>query len=692
MGLKNIYLKQNYDSDRDDVLNNFYIPILSNSLKYKRLAGFFSSTSLAVASKGISDFIKKNGHMQLVCSAKLQKEDVNMIQKALKNPEEIIEKSMLEDLNNLEEGLIKDHVSALGWMIANKKLEIKIAILTDENGIPKAHGMFHPKKGILIDNDENKISFDGSINESVSGWYHNIESFKVFCSWKKNENEYIILDEKKFDEYWNNNAKRAKVIDIPTAVKEKLIQIAPKDIEKLNLKKWYQDQVQKNEEDKLRDYQKEAIEKWLANNKKGIFEMATGTGKTFTALGCLDRISSVMDKLLTIICCPTQQLVQQWKNELYNFNIEFDSVIIADSSNSGWKSKLYELLTDIFTGYRNKIIILTTHQTFSSKDFRDIIIRKKDSEVFLIADEVHGLGAGKRKEGLLEEYELRLGLSATPKRWYDDIGTELLYNYFQDVVFEFDIEKAISCGFLTPYKYIPRFTSLSKEEIQEYYNKTRSIALNYHNSNEYEKEEILTNLRIKRSKIVKNAANKYQKLEEILDELGDDVKLTIIYCDPKQIDNIMEIMRKRRIKAHRFTSDEGTIPKPEYNGLSQRDYLLQEFANCRYQILVAMKCLDEGIDIPPARKAILMASSGNPREYIQRIGRLIRKYPGKTEAILYDIIIIPSLESAFNRKIELEIFEKELERYEKIAEISKYNSEAFELIYNIRNALEDSYG
>jgi superfamily II DNA or RNA helicase len=480
---------------------------------------------------------------------------------------------------------------------------------------------------------------------------------------------------------------------LPDAVKEKLIQIAPADIEKLALDDWYKHVRRKKVE--LFQHQKEAVESWIRNRMRGIFEMATGTGKTFAALGCLDEAGKTHARLVAIIACPYQHLGQQWRREIEKFGIHNDRLVVADSSNPSWKDVLADSLVDISLGYKNKLALLTTHSTFSSDDFMRIIKNGKSGfSIFLIADEVHGLGAKKRKEGLLEEYDLRLGLSATPKRWFDTIGTNKIYDYFGGTVYEFPLGKAINTinpttnrTYLAPYRYVPKFISLTAEELAEYIDKTRAIAVRFNKArNEEERDTILENLLFERADILKNAVRKYGILEEILDELGSSLRWTIVYSSPQQINNVMEIINRRRITAHRFTMDEKTTPDIKYNGLSERDFLLQEFAEGKYQVLVAMKCLDEGVDIPQARTTILMASSGNPREYIQRIGRVIRRCPGKNEATIYDILVVPSFGnmSPELREIERKIFEKELDRYEEIARTAINNAEALSLIYEIQ--------
>jgi superfamily II DNA or RNA helicase len=699
MGLRDVLLKKAYSSDIDNILQDFYIPALANAKEYCRLAGFFSSTSLAVTAQGVLGLIKNNGTMKLLVSPRLQKRDVEAIRTSTTSPEKYFEKSMLTELDDLQDEFIKHHVFALGWMIANKRLDIKVAVVYDRHGNPMGYediqqrGLFHQKVGILKDKEGNLVTFSGSVNETAFAWLDNIEEFKTFRSWHPTEKEYVESDVNKFERFWNGLPARMKVMDIPCAVEKKLIEIAPVELDEINLPKVYE-RLTQTQSIQLYPHQKDAVNAWLENEHQGIFEMATGTGKTFTALGCLRQASQDFQSLLTIITCPYQHLVQQWKREVDKFGIKHDDLIIADSSNPKWKDALTDSLIDLALGYKQKLLVLTTHRSFSSDSFIDIISdNKREFKIFVIGDEVHGLGAEKSQEGLIDEYDIRLGLSATPKRWFDTPGTRAIYDYFGGIIYEFGLRDAINQinpatgrTYLTPYRYMPRFISLSPEEVKEYTKKTRAIGIRFNRSKEEGvKDSLLERLLFRRADIIKNAQAKYEILENLLDEISP-LKWTIIYCSPQQIDTVMKIMNKRRIAAHRFTMEEGTTPSKRYNGLSERQFLLKKFAEEKYQVLVAMKCLDEGVDVPPARTAVLMANSGNPRQYVQRIGRVIRRYSGKTEASIYDIIVAPSLGplSSEISTAEWTIFKKEIERYEDIARNAINSAESLKEIYHVK--------
>jgi len=451
--------------------------------------------------------------------------------------------------------------------------------------------------------------------------------------------------------------------------------------------------TKEEKEIKLFDHQEKAIEAWFQNDKKGIFEMATGTGKTFTALGCLRRIFETETKLVTIIACPYDHLVRQWAKSIAYFNIDSD-IIIADSSNPGWKDKLANHMLNLKIGLADDLIVLTTHTTLSSDDFVKLITIG-NTKLFLIADEVHGLGAPKRQNGLIEEYKYRLGLSATPKRWFDSDGTNALYEYFHETVFEFSLEDALNTinpdtglTYLTPYEYKPHFVGLNDDELEEYEKLTRKMIKSYSYAKKNDTEDIMALLSIKRQKIVKNAINKYGELRNILSQLGE-VKHCLIYCAPEQMQTVQDIISSEfDIIHHKFTMAEKVRPEKKYGGISEREFLLKNFADGTYDALLAMKCLDEGVDVPSAKTSIILASSGNPREYIQRAGRVLRRHPTKDKSIIHDIVVIPILSIAVDPEfmdLEKKIIRKELKRYKEFAKYAINKLECLIILEGIEN-------
>jgi superfamily II DNA or RNA helicase len=698
MSLREIELKRAYSSDIDDMVAQFYVPVLERSSEYLRVAGFFSSSSLAVTARGIMGLLRNGGVMKLIVSPLLRKADIDAIVASSGELEKACEETMIEELDRFQEVCISDHVAALGWLVANGRLEIRVAVALDETGKwlnydeVQQSGIFHQKVGVLFDSNGDMVSFSGSINETASGWLSNIEEFKVFRSWDSTENAYVGEDLAKFWRFWNNEANRVVVIKIPDAVMRRLIQVAPSTLESIDLEKWYKQPAKRIV---LSSYQNEAIRCWIANEARGIFEMATGTGKTFTALGCLEQAAKNAERLFTVIVCPYQHLVQQWKREIDRYGIKYERLIVADSSGGNWKKELTDALLDMSMGYRSAVILIATNATFCLGSFRQIVQKHKNgTPMLLIADEVHSLGAINSRRALWDGTELRLGLSATPSRWFDVSGTQKLMSYFHGIVYQFTLEDAINNinpltgeTYLVPYRYNPHFVSLTPEELTEYVRKSQTIMkLMFGAKNDEEREKYFETLLFQRANIVKNAEAKYDVLREIFNSYLRRSQWTIVYCSPQQIERIVGLLNRQKVVSHRFTMEEGTSPRDEYGGRSERDYLLEKFAQGKYQALVAMKCLDEGVDIPPARNTVLMANSGNPREYIQRIGRVIRRCPGKREAQVFDIVVTPSYSNLPEewRAIELRMFRKELSRCEEIAQIAINNSEALKLISDVK--------
>lgn len=689
MSLRTVKLKHCYDSDEDDILNEFFIPSLEQSCSYLRLAGFFSSTSLAVAARGIQGLLKNNGKMRLIVGVVPSVEDIKIISEGLETPYKIIERMIINNLDEIEDKFVKDHIGALGWMIAQGKLELKFALVSSS----KPNIIFHQKVGILEDNEGNTISFSGSDNESEGGWTEHVEEFKVFRSWILEEKKFFEPDIRKFNKFWENKAQRTIIIEASEAIKEKLIKLSPSNIATLDLDKWRNRTKKIKKPIHLYEYQEKAITKWFDNNKNGIFEMATGTGKTFTALGILKRLLNENKKLITVIACPSSHLISQWKKEIIKFGLK-PNILIASSTNTDWRKQIANYLYDTKNEIYDNLIILVTHDTFPTLDFIKII-SSTEVDVFLIVDEVHGIGAPERKKGLISLYQYRLGLSATPKRWYDTDGSNELYEYFKGIVFELPLKEAITTinpatgkTFLTKYDYKPIFIELTKDELFDYEEQTKKIVKMYSNSLDKKDREDLFNILLnKRANIIKNAINKFTCFEDILNKISP-ISYCLVYVSPQQIERVQHTLLNRKIIQSKFTMDEGTTPSDQFGGMSERDYLLKKFENADYQMLVAMNCLDEGVDIPPARTAILLSSSGNPRQYIQRRGRVLRHSPGKEKAIIYDILVKPTKKHRFSdehlAEIEKIIFQKELKRYEEFAEIANNSLECLNIIYNVQ--------
>lgn len=705
MNFHDINLKYTYETEKNDLLNEFYIPVLTCAKRYDRISGFFSSTSLAISARGIAGLISNGGTMRLITCPKLSREDAEKINLLVENPDEIVSENLIKELDSIEDKFMEDHVEALGWMLSNGYLQMKIALVCDKGKYISeekaySHSIMHQKVGIMYDEEFNGISFSGSNNESATGWLDNIEEFKVFKGWEEGQKIYFNDDHKKFEEFWNDKRVGVKVIDLPTAVKNKFIEKSEKySFEKIALHQYYANKhishLKKEKQNlELFFYQKEAVEKWENNNYQLLLEMATGTGKTRTAIGCIQKILvKESSKVLVVIACPQTTLSIQWKNDIEKLKTNVDQSIICDGTTSNWRQNFEKEIKKLSLGYYKNLVVYTTHQTCSNEDFISIVNNYGNKiNCFFVGDEVHGMGAHKTKNGLLEAYKYRLGLSATPERWFDDFGSGVIRSFFGNDSYKFTIKDALKTinpitgkTFLVNYRYHPHFIKLTEKELLDYKNLSDKIT-KMSQIKKDDNDDVLQYLLFKRANLEKNAENKYKELEKILDEQKEKISDTIIFVSDEQLNGVMKILGDRGIIAHRFTQKESATPSPKFGGISEREYLIQKFINKEYQVLVAIKCLDEGIDIPSAKRAIVMASSTNPREYVQRIGRVIRQDKGKQQADIFDLIIKPDL-SGYKEddlsKLEKKIFEKEMVRVKELSENALNNSEAINIMYEV---------
>lgn len=662
MTLRDVDLRSTYDSDEDNILDDFYIPALANAVRYDRLAGYYSSSSLAASAIGMSAFIRNGGIMRLVTSVQITESDQQAIKEGLYTPEEVIARELESELDSADQ-MQRNHVSALAWMIANKKLEIKIAVPTTL-GRNEHNSIYHQKVGILYDDQKNVVTFSGSVNETGRAWHENIEELKVFCSWKPGQDEYGSKDQRRFEKFWYGRSNNTRIYDLPDAIHMKLIQNAPNTMEKAILGLGGEHKTLN-----LRDYQKDAVKNWYDRNGRGVFEMATGTGKTITAIAC---IRSMYDELgirqsLTIIACPYKHLVNQWVRQLKKAGIDART---AYKSSTSWQSELGNMMLELNDGVINRLVIVTTHATFAGDKFMDMV-KTCRADTLLIVDEVHKIGSKHHSVGLLDLYKYRLGLSATPERYFDDDGTKTILDYFGGIVYEYGLDDALAEGYLTRYEFFPHVVHMTPTESKEY--GKYSIIIAREKSKEHPDHELLKKVMNKRAKIVKSASNKMIKLPDILEEIGD-MDHCLIYCvDRNQLQEAASILHKKAIIFHRFTETEET---------DERDRLISEFDSGIKDVLLAIKCLDEGVDIPSTKSAVILASSGNPIEFIQRRGRILRTYNGKDRAYIHDIIVLPMPLPSCDLYLESEknMIRKELDRIEEFAGSSDNPEHSMEII------------
>jgi superfamily II DNA or RNA helicase len=394
----------------------------------------------------------------------------------------------------------------------------------------------------------------------------------------------------------------------------------------------------------------------------------------------------------TFRCSPFLHLTTQWEQNIRQMGVDLP-IIYASSMDPKWKDKCTEKILDNRLGKLPHFIILASHDTISSGKFIEIMEDLK-SPALLIADEVHGMGSVERINGLIEKYHYPLGLSATPHRYFDELGTKKLLKYFDKTVYEFNLHRAINEinpatneSYLVPYDYHPLFAELNSEEMEKYAAISRQIAILFSKEHRTTDDDLLLEKRLRdRQDILKNAVEKYTLFANLINQLKNEGEIshTLVYCSPQQIEPVQEIIRNSgKIVQHKFTSGEdATRHQEKYSDMTEREYLLDNFDKGNYHILVAIKCLDEGVDVPSTRNAVLMCSSGNPKEYIQRRGRVLRRFPGKEKAIIYDFTAVPNIrDSRLNPEIEQKIFDSQMKRLAEFSNDAMNESEVIRQIF-----------
>lgn len=684
MNFTEINIKQEYRSPQDNIVQDFYIPVLENAVSYRRSVGFFSSSALVEISKGICELAKKGGKIELVASPYLSAEDEIAIRKGYENRTKIIENALLHGLKTEPENFFeKERLNLLANLVESGVLNIKIAFT--ENGT--SVGMYHEKLGLVEDSDGNKIAFSGSMNESENAFTKNYETVDVFCSWKsEDEKSRVIQKEKAFAAIWGNFDEKLKVLHFPSidkAILEKY-KCGKADFE-LDKKEFSQNKNIKykishenktdipnvlavaemdNEKSILADnlffdfkgkksprpHQKKAIENFESNNFQTLLAMATGTGKTLTSLFCANELSREIELTSVLIIVPLKDLVDQWQKDIEEC---FSGEIIPIRSGLDWKEKLSDLrlLKILKKDVQDKrLVIITTYDSFCGNDEKILESLDLDSTL-IIADEVHKFGAASYSKKLPEKIKYRIGLSATPKRPYDEKGTKAIFDYFcpSENPYEFSIKNAIEADMLCHYEYHPTVVTLTDFEMEDYENISEkisrlSVIVNNSVKADKEDEEQLEQLLKERHRIIERAQNKKSEFLEIMQsEISKYKDRTIVFCPDGKDENGMDFLEVYKSELWNELVSKGKIVRmSEYVQGTKRE-IIESFTAGAIDILFAKQRLNEGIDIPAAKRAFFIASSTSEREFIQRRGRVLRKSPetNKTFAEIFDFIVVP---------------------------------------------------
>ncbi len=669
--LSDLDLGTGYSTGRADLVRSFYVPCLDQARRYDRAVGYFRSSLFILVGLAFSTFARRGGRMRLVCSPNLDRQDAEAVGRGIALKDRI-DTRLLEDLESLLEDPENHPVAEfLATLVATSVLDIRLAFRAGGNGI------FHDKVGLFEDPASNRVSFVGSANETFSAWDQdaNHEGFEVFCSWRgQADDERVTRHSEYLSNLWAGHEPGLTVLEFSAAVKARLldlsnpegIDVAAEKLRRVVLPRTMQATtlpvVARTRT--LQSHQRLAVENWFAAGHRGIITHATGSGKTLTALEIIRRWIKPGNPAIVFV--PTQVLAYQWRAELQR---ELgDAMVGLLDAGAGFGRRTWE--NDLADYTRNMPalgprVVLATMQTGSSPEFLKRV--KGGEHLLIVADEVHRLGSAQGRSILGISAGGRLGLSATPERFGDPEGTNALRAYFgESLAPPFTIGDAIRAGRLVPYDYFVHRVFLTAQEQDDWDQATHLIRQAYARlpragSGSPVHTEAYKLLLIRRARIAKQASQKVPLATEILAREHTQGDRWLVYCDDMD-----------QLQAMSAASATLGLLTYEYHSAmegSPRETL--ESFQLRGGILVAIKCLDEGIDLPALNRALILASSKNPREFIQRRGRVLRSIPDKYSAQIHDLIVVPRQDTGHDSASTKSLTRGELARAHEFANYSR---------------------
>ena len=639
MNYKGLDIKISYHSKGEDAIaKEFIVPVLACTKLYKRSVGFFSSSVFETIIDIIPTFVRKGGRIQLVASPKLSKDDVEAIELGYKGREQQINDRFTDDFVNEVNKLNSAALEMLVELISRGVLDIKICAPKNSNG------MYHDKMGVLTDFDGNRIAFFGSANSSETAYCVNYEKIRIEKSWvSDSELERVNDEEAEFDAIWNGSNPHLDVYDYKESARKNIIRIID-----------YRNggNEGKKEPVKLRPYQEEARDAWINNGYHGFFVMATGTGKTWTAILSAKALVDKHPAVITI-CAPYKHLVKQWSEDVL-LTFPDANIVLVSSENPRWEEEISNAIVRRKYKKDKHLIIISTMASFNMERFQKTI-SKSDEEKLLIVDEAHRFS--KRPQWIKDQYQYLLGLSATPYSGTNAQSGNELMEYFGGRVYNLPIEEALEKHFLVPYNYYPIYVYATADEEEKFGYYTTMMASCWKNGVCIDIDRF-SKAKRGRLRVISMAEEKQKNINYILNHISEENHF-VVYCgdgklydantgeDIRHISAIKAVLSEHGFKSSQFTATEN---------MATRMSLVDSFNKGEIDALAAIRCLDEGINIPSIKSALILSSNDDYREFVQRRGRILRTYDGKDYANIYDVIVLPSSDNAAWAKIELRRF------------------------------------
>ena len=622
MTFKEFAIEKSYiNRGSNNFLDSLLKPALREAAYYRRSVGFFSSSVFSLLLNSLPSFIRNNGKIHLIVSPELSNDDIKAIQLGYEKKSDLLKRRFLEDFD-AEIRLFDDvGLDTLAELVARGILDVKVASVKNDFGI------YHDKLGILADRVGNNVVFYGSPNSSANAYLNNYEKIRVVRDWIQGEGEAVRDEISEFDSMWENRNPYLEVFDFMESVKECILVVK----EERSRGKKVKDPIE------LYDYQKDAIQAWVDKGFRGFYVMATGTGKTWTAIYSAKRLLEE-HKCLIVIAAPYKHLVRQWAEDVNKLFPDAETVLIS-SENPQWYTISKRLVLSQQYHPEKQIILITTTKSFYSAKFEKVI-NLSDEEKLLIVDEAHRFT--QRPENLRRAYSYMLGLSATPINGKQNESGIALLDFFGGLAYNLPIEEALERNFLVHYNYFPVYVTATSAEEENFNAISSNMAGCFCDGVLIDRERFVKYVRA-RLRIMGMAEKKLARIKTFVDQIKEKDHF-VVYCgdgrlfdeqdeEIRHIQFVQNQMDDMGIRTSQFTANEN---------MDRRMELVDMFNKQEIDALVAIRCLDEGINIPSIKSALILSSNDDYREFVQRRGRILRKYKGKKSADIYDVVVLPS--------------------------------------------------
>ncbi len=622
MTFKEFAIEKSYiNRGSNNFLDSLLKPALREAAYYRRSVGFFSSSVFSLLLNSLPSFIRNNGKIHLIVSPELSNDDIKAIQLGYEKKSDLLKRRFLEDFD-AEIRLFDDvGLDTLAELVARGILDVKVASVKNDFGI------YHDKLGILTDRVGNNVVFYGSPNSSANAYLNNYEKIRVVRDWIQGEGEAVRDEISEFDSMWENRNPYLEVFDFMESVKECILVVK----EERSRGKKVKDPIE------LYDYQKDAIQAWVDKGFRGFYVMATGTGKTWTAIYSAKRLLEE-HKCLIVIAAPYKHLVRQWAEDVNKLFPDAETVLIS-SENPQWYTISKRLVLSQQYHPEKQIILITTIKSFYSAKFEKVI-NLSDEEKLLIVDEAHRFT--QRPENLRRAYSYMLGLSATPINGKQNESGIALLDFFGGLAYNLPIEEALERNFLVHYNYFPVYVTATSAEEENFNAISSNMAGCFRDGVLIDRERFVKYVRA-RLRIMGMAEEKLARIKTFVDQIKEKDHF-VVYCgdgrlfdeqdeEIRHIQFVQNQMDDMGIRTSQFTANEN---------MDRRMELVDMFNKQEIDALVAIRCLDEGINIPSIKSALILSSNDDYREFVQRRGRILRKYKGKKSADIYDVVVLPS--------------------------------------------------